>query len=79
MKPGPLSFAAALLAAIFASACGRVPEASLRDEQARSRKYRDAYETMSQENDALKKRLGDAEKRAQACADTPPSAPAKSQ
>ena len=67
-----LAIAAAALA-VCSSACGRVPEASLRDEQARSRKYRDAYETMSQENDALKKRLSHAEKRAQAaCANPPP-------
>ena len=48
-------------------ACGRVPGQALRDEQARSRKYRDAYETSLQENEALKKRMAEAEQRAAGC------------
>lgn len=39
------------------SACGRVPEQALKDEQARARRYRDAYETLQEENVALKARL----------------------
>jgi len=48
---------AAALALLALAACARVPEASLRDEQARSRRYRDAYETALAENAGLKKRL----------------------
>ena len=50
----------ALLAAVCA--CGRVPEQALRDEQARSRHYRDAYETTAAELAAAKARLAEMEK-----------------
>lgn len=50
----------ALLAALCA--CGRVPEQALRDEQARSRHYRDAYETTAAELAAAKARLAELEK-----------------
>lgn len=52
----------ALLAVVLA-ACGRVPEQALRDEQARSRRYRDAYETAATELAAAKARLAEIEKR----------------
>jgi hypothetical protein len=67
--------AAALLAALLA--CGRVPETALRDEQSRSRRYRDAYETQLGENGELRKRLTAAEQRARACpaGAEPPSQP----
>jgi hypothetical protein len=52
--------ACALLAAAFA--CGRVPEQALRDEQARTRQYRDAYETTAAELAATKARLAALEK-----------------
>ena len=45
------------LASLLLGACGRVPEQALRDEQARSRRYRDAYETQAAEVQALKDRL----------------------
>lgn len=48
----------ALLALAFLGlSCGRVPEQSLRDEQARSRRYRDAYETQAVELQQLKEKL----------------------
>jgi hypothetical protein len=56
------SFAALGLVLLLA-ACGRVPEQALRDEQARSRRYRDAYETQAVELAALKARLAALEKR----------------
>lgn len=37
--------------------CSRVPEQALRDEQARSRRYRDAYETLQEEVTDLRARL----------------------
>jgi hypothetical protein len=37
--------------------CSRVPEQALRDEQARSRRYRDAYETLQEEVTALRARV----------------------
>lgn len=44
----------------FAEAgCGRVPEQALRDEQARSRRYRDAYETLQEELTAARARLAE--------------------
>jgi hypothetical protein len=52
----------ALLIAVLLSACGRVPEQALRDEQARSRHYRDAYETAAAELAAAKARLAEVEK-----------------
>ena len=44
------------LAALLVSGCG-ISEQVLRDEQARGRKYRDAYETQQQELKALKDKL----------------------
>jgi hypothetical protein len=52
----------ALLMALGLAACGRVPEQALRDEQARSRRYRDAYETAAAELAAAKARLAEVEK-----------------
>jgi hypothetical protein len=46
-----------------ALSCSRVPEQALRDEQARSRRYRDAYETTAAELAAAKARLADLEQR----------------
>ena len=46
----------------LSAACSRVPEQALKDEQARARRYRDAYETLQQENAALKTRLAAQEK-----------------
>jgi len=66
----------ATLVSLALAGCGRVPEQALRDEQARSRKYRDAYETGLQETEWLKKRLAETEQRAAVCAATmPPSDP----
>jgi len=45
-----------------ALACSRVPEQALRDEQARARRYRDAYETTAAELAATKARLAELEK-----------------
>ena len=39
--------------------CSRVPEQALRDEQARSRRYRDAYETLQEEVTALRARVAE--------------------
>ena len=39
--------------------CGRVPEQALRDEQARSRRYRDAYETLQEELTAVRARVAE--------------------
>ena len=50
------------LVALLAAACGHA-DAALRDEQARSRHWREAYETQAQEVAALKARLADLEKR----------------
>jgi hypothetical protein len=52
----------AALAVLLLAACGRVPEQALRDEQARTRRYRDAYETSATEVAALKARLAEMEK-----------------
>ena len=52
-----------LFAAPFLIACGgRVPEQALRDDQARTRQYRDAYETTAAELAATKARLAALEK-----------------
>jgi ABC-type Fe3+-hydroxamate transport system substrate-binding protein len=48
---------AALLLLVLLAACGQVPEQALRDEQARARQYRDAYETTAAELAAAKARL----------------------
>ena len=44
-------------------ACGRVPEQALRDEQTRTRQYRDAYETTATELAAARARLAELEQR----------------
>jgi len=49
------------VAALLLAACGRVPEQALRDEQARARRYRDAYETTAAELAAAKARLAELE------------------
>jgi hypothetical protein len=51
------------VAALLLAACGRVPEQALRDEQARARRYRDAYETTAAELAAAKARLAEVEQR----------------
>jgi hypothetical protein len=51
---------AALLGLLFAAACGH-GDAALRDEQNRSRHYRDAYESQAQEIARLKKRVAELE------------------
>ncbi|MFN2547904.1 MAG: hypothetical protein ABR567_10760 [Myxococcales bacterium] len=51
-----------LLALLFAAACSH-GDTALRDEQARSRHYRDAYETQAQEIAHLKARVAELEKR----------------
>ena len=48
---------------LLLAACGRVPEQALRDEQARARRYRDAYETTAAELAAAKARLAELEQR----------------
>jgi hypothetical protein len=50
----------ALLALVAAAGCGH-GEAALRDEQAKARHYRDAYETQAQQVEQLKKRLAELE------------------
>lgn len=64
MTAGHLRLAAggALAAAVLAG-CGRVPEQALRDEQVRTRRYRDAYETTAAELAAAKARLTELEQR----------------
>ena len=51
----------ALLSLLLAAACGH-GDAALRDEQSRSRHWRDAYETQAQEVAQLKARLAELEK-----------------
>jgi uncharacterized tellurite resistance protein B-like protein len=51
----------ALAALLFAAACGH-GDAALREEQAKARKYRDAYETQAQQVQELKKRVADLER-----------------
>jgi len=55
--------AALLLLGLLAACGGRVPEQALRDEQARARHYRDAYETTAAELAATKARLSQLEQR----------------
>jgi hypothetical protein len=55
--------AGSALVAILAAGCGRVPEQALRDEQARTRRYRDAYETAAAELAAAKARVAQLEQR----------------
>ena len=57
-----LALASPLWAALAASACGH-SDGALRDEQARTRRYRDAYETQAAELAQLKARLTELEKR----------------
>ena len=51
------------VAALLLAACGKVPEQALRDEQARARRYRDAYESTAAELAAAKARLAELEQR----------------
>jgi len=51
----------AIFALSLAAACGH-GDAALRDEQSKSRHYRDAYETQAQEIARLKARIADLEK-----------------
>ena len=51
-----------LLALIVLSACGR-GDGALRDEQSRSRRYRDAYESQAAEIVQLKARIAELERR----------------
>lgn len=55
---------AALALVLALGACSRVPEAALRDEQARSRRYRDAYESQAAELVALREKVAALEKKA---------------
>ncbi|HZX96515.1 MAG TPA: hypothetical protein VFE90_18500 [Myxococcales bacterium] len=52
----------AVLGLLLATACGH-GDAALRDEQAKARHYRDAYETQSQEIQQLKKRVAELEQK----------------
>ncbi len=52
------------LAAALLSACGH-GDAALRDEQAKSRRYRDAYESQAQQIAQLKARVAELEKASQ--------------
>jgi hypothetical protein len=51
----------ALAALLLAAACGH-GDGALRDEQAKSRHYRDAFETQAQEIAQLKARIAELEK-----------------
>jgi len=51
----------ALVAVLLCAACSHA-DAALRDEQAKSRHYRDAYETQAQEIAQLKTRIAELEK-----------------
>ena len=50
----------AAAALLLAAACGH-GDAALREEQAKTRRYRDAYETRAQEIQQLKKRVAELE------------------
>jgi hypothetical protein len=50
----------AAFALLLAAACGH-GDAALREEQAKTRRYRDAYETQAQEIQQLQKRLAELE------------------
>jgi hypothetical protein len=52
----------AVVALLFTAACGH-GDAALREEQAKARRYRDAYETQAQENAELKKRIAELEQK----------------
>jgi hypothetical protein len=58
-----LAAGGALAAALLAGCGGKVPEQALRDEQARTRHYRDAYETAAAELAAAKARVAELEQR----------------
>jgi len=51
----------ALLGVLLAAACGH-GDAALRDEQSRSRHWREAYESQAQENAQLKARIAELQK-----------------
>jgi hypothetical protein len=51
----------ALAALLLAAGCGH-GDAALRAEQAKARRYRDAYETEAQQVEQLKKRVADLER-----------------
>ena len=51
----------ALVALLLAAACGH-GDAALRDEQAKARHYRDAYETQAQQVEQLRKRVAELER-----------------
>jgi hypothetical protein len=53
-----------VLALLLAGACGH-GDAALRQEEAKARHYRDAYETQAQQMEQLRKRIADLE--AQGC------------
>jgi hypothetical protein len=57
-----------LALALCEAGCSRVPEQALRDEQARSRRYRDAYETLQEEVTALRAQVA-----GKGCAAAPPA------
>jgi hypothetical protein len=46
---------------LFAAACGH-GDAALREEQAKARHYRDAYETQAQQVEQLRKRVAELER-----------------
>jgi len=50
----------AVVALVLGTACGH-GDAALREEQAKTRHYRDAYETQAQEIQQLKKRVAELE------------------
>jgi len=51
----------ALAALVLAAGCGH-GDAALREEQAKGRRYRDAYETEAQQVEQLKKRVAELER-----------------
>jgi hypothetical protein len=51
----------ALVALLVAAACGH-GDAALREEQAKARHYRDAYETQAQQVEQLRKRVAELER-----------------
>jgi hypothetical protein len=58
-----LAAGAPLVAALLAGCGGKVPEQALRDEQSRTRRYRDAYESAAAELAAAKARVAELEQR----------------
>jgi len=51
----------ALVGLLFAAACGH-GDTALREEQAKARHYRDAYETQAQQVEQLRKRVAELER-----------------